>query len=163
MRMDAIECIKKRRSIRTYLDKPVPKEILSDIVDCGRMAATARNVQPIEFIVVTDQNMRERLAELCEHGKFFSECGAVVVVVSEDTKYYLEDGCAATQNVLNAARAYGLGSCWVAGDKKPYCDDIIELLGAKGFKLVSLVAVGYAENLETGIKKKELPIHWEKF
>jgi nitroreductase len=42
----------------------------------------------------------------------------------KDTKYYLEDGCNASQNILVAARAHGLGSCWVAGDKKPYAEKV---------------------------------------
>jgi len=60
--MDAIECMKTRRSIRAYQDKPVAKEVIEDIVDCGRLAATAINIQPWKFIAVTDPAMRKRIA-----------------------------------------------------------------------------------------------------
>ena len=56
--MDAIEALKTRRSIRLYLAKPVPKEIIEDIIDCGRLAPTARGEEPCEFIVVTDADTR---------------------------------------------------------------------------------------------------------
>jgi len=55
--MDALEAIKKRRSIRRYKHKSIPKEILERIVDAGRFAPTARGVEPWEFIVVTDKSM----------------------------------------------------------------------------------------------------------
>jgi len=145
----------------------VAKSDLERIVNAGRLAATARNVQPWHFVVVTDAAKRKELAGITEHGKFIADCPACIVVFCEDTKYYLEDGCAATQNLLNAAAALGLGSCWVAGDKKPYAGRIVDVVGApQTTKLIALVAVGYpAEPLTPRAAKKELAqvIHWEKF
>jgi nitroreductase len=68
-----------------------------------------------------------------------------VAVFCRDVKYYLEDGSAATQNILSAATAHGLGSCWVAGDKKVYARAIADLLGVPPeLRLVSLIALGRA-------------------
>ena len=53
--MDAIEALKTRRSIRGYTGKPVSRETIEKIIDCGRLAATARNLQPWEFVVVTER------------------------------------------------------------------------------------------------------------
>lgn len=164
--MDAIEVMRKRRSIRKYLSKPVQKKDIEILIDCGRLATTARNVQPWEFIVVTDANTRRRIADITEFGKFIADAPACVCVFSQDTKYYLEDGSAATENILLAARALGLGSCWVAGDKKPYTGDIAAVLGVPtGFKLVSLIAVGYTDELDPKCVKRPLSevLHWEKF
>lgn len=164
--MDAIEVLKKRRSIRKYLSKPMRKKDIETIIDCGRLAASARNVQPCEFIVVTDTKMRKKIADITEFGKFIAAAPACVCVFSQDTKYYLEDGCAATENILLAARALGLGSCWVAGDKKPYTGDIAAVLGVPPeFKLVSLIAVGYTDDLDQKCAKRPLSevLHWEKF
>ncbi len=163
--MDAIEAIRTRRSVRKYLDKEVPKELLETIVDCGRLSATARNEQPWEFIVITDKELKQKVADLTDHGKFIGEAGACIVVVCRDTKYYLEDGCAATQNILVSARALGLGSCWVAGDKKPYCSAILELLKVPpSFHLVSLIAIGYPALIPSP-SKRELNevLHWNTF
>lgn len=166
--MDAIEAMKIRRSIREYKDKPIPKGIIEKMIDAARFAPTARNVQPWEFIVVTKSDTLKKIGELAENGRFIASCKACIAVFSSDTKYYLEDGCAATQNILIAATSLGIASCWVAGDKKPYCSQVSNLLGIPAsFKLVSLIALGYPKSeIDFGIKNKrdiaEL-IHWEKF
>ena len=166
--MDTIEALKKRRSVRELSDKSIPKNILEELVDVGRLAATARNVQPWEFVVVTERGMLQKIAEIAETGRFIAGAGACIAVFCADTKYYLEDGCAATQNILVGAAGLGIGSCWVAGDKKPYCPQICQMLGVPAtFKLISLIALGYPAQ-ETGsaqISKRALKevIHWEKF
>jgi nitroreductase len=166
--MDAFELIKIRRSIREYQDKPVPKEALEKIVDAARFAPTARVVQPWEFIVITQPEKLQKLAGLAENGRFLAQAKAAIAVFCQETKYYLEDGCAATQNILLAATELGVGSCWVAGDKKPYCLQVNKLLGvADTFKLVSLIALGYpkTENSFRVAERRNLKevLHWEKF
>ena len=164
--MDALEAIATRHSTRAYTNKPVPKETLEKIVDAGRRSATARNVQPWEFVVVTNSEMRKRIADITEYGKFIAQSPACIVVFCKDTKYYLEDGCAATENLLIAATALGVQSCWVAGDKKPYAGTIAEILGVPAdHKLICLVALGYADTPGKPTPKRELRevLHWEKF
>lgn len=128
--MDAIEVLKTRRAVRAYKREPVPRALIEDIIDCARLAATAINIQPWEFVVVTQPDALRRIAEITDFGKFIA-AAACVVVICRDTKYYLEDGSAATENILLAARAHGLGSCWVAGDKKPYAAEIYGWLGRR--------------------------------
>jgi len=165
--MDALEALRGRRSIRSYRDTPVEREIVETIVDAGRLAATGRGVEPWEFVVVTEARMRKELAGICDYGRFIAQAPVCVVVLCRETKYYLEDGSAATQNMLVAAYALGLGSCWVAGDKKPYAERITQLVGAPpGYKLVSLVAIGYpAPGQPPRRSKRPLAevLHWEKF
>jgi nitroreductase len=163
--MDAIEVLKSRRSVRAYSGEAVPKEIIEDIIDCGRLATTAINLQPWEFVVVTDPGMLRKIAETSDHGKFIAGAPACVVVLCGDTKYYLEDGSAATENILLAARAHGLGACWVAGDKKAYAAEICRLVGApRGYKLISLIPFGYpAENPEKTKRPLSDVLHWEKY
>jgi nitroreductase len=164
--MDALEAIAKRYSCRQYGVKAVPRELVEQVVDAGRTAATARNVQPWEFVVVTDEAMRRRLADVCDYGKFIAQAPVCIVVFCEEGKYYLEDGCAATENMLIAATALGLGSCWVAGDKKAYAGLIGEMLGAPAtHKLVSLVALGYPLTESGPTPKRPLGevAHWENY
>ncbi|MFH1397175.1 MAG: nitroreductase family protein [Candidatus Omnitrophota bacterium] len=166
--MNMLGVIKTRRSIREYQDKPISKKDIGKIIDAARFAPTARNIQPWEFVVVTKADTLNKIAEVTEHGKFIAQAKCCIAVFSSDTKYYLEDGCAATQNILLAAASLGIGSCWVAGDKKPYSSQITSLLSVSGsFKLVSLIALGYPlfkDSLKVVEKRplKEL-IHWEKF
>jgi nitroreductase len=68
--------------------------------------------------------------------------------------------------MLVAAANLGIGSCWVAGDKKPYCARMLELVGAPaGMKLVSIIALGYPAKKEGPVQKRPLKdvLHWERF
>jgi len=163
--MDAIEVLKTRRSVRAYRSDPVPKETIEDIIDCGRLAATAVNIQPWEFVVVTSPELLRSIAQATDYGKFIAEAPVCMVVLCQETKYYLEDGSAATENILLAARAHGLGSCWVAGDKKAYASQICHLVGApRGYKLISLIPIGYpAVSPEPPKRPLSDVLHWEKY
>ena len=182
--MDALEALRTRRSCRRFAARDVPRDLVEKIVDAGRLAATARNDQPWEFVVVTDPAARREIAGKTDYGPFIADAPVCIAVLCKDTKYYLEDGSAATQNILLAAHALGLGACWVAGDKKPYAPGIARLLGAppstvlvstgrvgggrtgpEGVRLVALVALGWPEGKLPNPPKRTLPevLHWEKF
>ncbi|MBL7100602.1 MAG: nitroreductase family protein [Nanoarchaeota archaeon] len=164
--MDALACIKTRRSIRQYTNKPIDKNILQEIIDAARLAPSARNIQPWHFIVVTEKETLKKIANLTDYGSFIADAAACIVVCCEDTKYYLEDGCNASENILLAAKSFGIGSCWVAGDKKDYCKDIKELIGVPpDYKIISLLPLGYPISDVQQPPKKRLDeiIHWEKF
>jgi nitroreductase len=163
--MDALEALRTRRSIRKYKPDPVPKELVEQAVDCARLAPTANNVQPWEFVVVTDAARRKAIAGLTDWGKFIADAPVCVAVLCKDTKYYLEDGCAALENLMLAAHALGLGTCWIAGDKKDYADKVRGMLGAPaGYKLVGLVPLGYpAEQPKRQKRKLGEMLHWEKY
>ncbi|MCX5675604.1 MAG: nitroreductase family protein [Planctomycetota bacterium] len=164
--MDALEAVRTRRSCRRFAARDVPRDLVEKVVDAGRLAATARNDQPWEFVVVTDPAARREIAGMTDYGPFIADAPVCIAVLCKDTKYYLEDGSAATQNILLAAHVLGLGACWVAGDKKPYAPKIVRLLGApEGIRLVALVALGWPEGKLPNPPKRTLPevLHWEKF
>jgi len=163
--MDAIQALKSRRCIRVFRPDPVPKSLLEELIDCARLAPTAINIQPWEFVVVTSPETLRKIAEATDHGRFIADAPACVVVLCRETKYFLEDGSAATENILLAAHALGLGACWVAGDKKPYAGEICRLIGAPdGYRLISLIPVGYPAE-QPGISKRPLVdvLHWERY
>jgi len=166
--MDALKALAARKSVRSYAKKAVPARLLEKIINAARLAPTACNVQPWEFVVITEPGLLSALAGLCEYGRFIKDAGAAVIVASQDTKYYLEDGCAAAENILVAATACGLASCWVAGDKKKYATAVLDLAGLpEGYKLVSVLALGYpcAKAASSGVKKRPLAevLHWQQF
>jgi nitroreductase len=164
--MDALEALRTRRSCRKFAAREVPRDLLEKVIDAGRLASTARNEQPWEFVVVTDASALRQLGGMTDHGHFIADSPACIAVLAKDTKYYLEDGSAATQNLLLAAHALGLGACWVAGDKKPYAPGIVEYLGAPaGMRLVALVALGWPEGALPSPTKRRLDdvLHWGKF
>jgi len=164
--MDALDALRTRRSCRTFANREVDRALVEQVVDAGRLASTARNEQPWEFVVVTDAEARARIASTTDHGPFIADAPVCIVVLAAETKYYLEDASAATQNMLVAAHALGLAGCWVAGDKKPYGPQIVEQVGApEGLHLVSLVALGYPAGDLPNPDKRPLEdvIHWERF
>ncbi len=164
--MDTLVALQTRRSIRVFDEhRPVARDLVESIVDAGRLACTALNVQPWEFVVVTNKDTLRTLADGTDHGAFISKASACIVVFCQNTKYYVEDGSAATQNMLVAAHACGLGACWVAGDKKYYADRVCTLLGApQTHKLFSMIPLGYPAQ-EPSPKKRSLMdvLHWERF
>ena len=164
--MNTFAAIAARRSVRSFRPAAAidPTELLR-IVDAGRLAPTARNEQPWEFVVVTDRDTLADLGRLADHGRFIADAAACIAVFAKPTTYYLEDGSAATTQMLLAATDLGVASCWVAGDKKAYAAGIGKRLGAPAeFKLVSLIALGYAADV-TAAPKRELRevTHWNAY
>ena len=151
------EVIKRRRSVRKFEPKPISEEIIRDILDCARLAPTANNLQPWLFGAVTDPSIRREIAELTEYGKFIKDCAVCFAVFADSTKkYFLEDGCAATENILLACAAHGIGSCWVAGHKKVYVDSIRKRLKVpEPYTLIALIAAGCSKE-QPSPKKKTL-------
>ena len=164
--MDALDALKRRRSARHYQSTAVPRDVVREIVDAGRLAPTANNIQPWEFVIVQDAKIRKAIADLTDYGKFIAEAPVCIAVFCKSTKYALEDGSAATQNLRVAATALGLGSCWVAGDKKQYASALRDLLGVpEGYRLISLVSIGLSAKPTPSLAKRPLEdvIHWERF
>lgn len=153
--MDLIDVIKTRRSIRRFKNKSIPEDVLFEILECAHLAPTAINIQPWLIGCVTDKTLLERLANTTDHGQFIKGSAACFAVFCEkDKKYYLEDGCAATMNIILAAAAGGIGTCWIAGDKKEYVDAVRTLLEVPDrYTLVSLIAAGYPDESPKPAKK----------
>jgi nitroreductase len=164
--LDAIKALKTRRSVRVYKEKPVPRELIEDIIDAARLAPSANNIQPWDFVVVTKPETRKKIADLTDYGKFIGQSGACVAVFAKGVKHYLEDGSAATENILVAAHALGLGTCWVAGYKKDYAEPIAKLLDVPdGHHLVAVISLGYPAEEPEAHGKRDLSdvLHWERF
>jgi nitroreductase len=161
--METLEAIRNRRSIRRYKPEAVPKDDLETIVDAGRLAATGNNQQPWDFIVVTAKPM---IAEFKVTVAWIVQASAVVVVVMDPkSRWWVEDGAAAIENMLLAAAALGYGSCWVEGDLLPYEDMVKSLLGIPADRRVmALIPIGIPA-VTPKPKKRPLKdvLHWEKY
>ena len=154
---ELIQVIKKRRSVRKFEPDAVSREIIRDILDCARLAPSANNMQPWLFGAVTDPDLKRQIAEFTDSGKFIKHCAVCFAVFTDGSaKRFLEDGCAATENILLACTAYGIGSCWVAGHQKHYADSVTKLLNVpEPYVLISLVAAGFSRD-KPSPKKKSL-------
>ncbi len=161
--MDVFEAIHKRRSVRSYTGAPIPRADLEMIVDAGRLAASGHNCQPWDFVVITEPAMIERLGKVRD---WMSQSGAIIAIVLDPaSRYWLEDGAAAAQNMLLACTGLGYGSCWVEGGVIPVEEELKELLGVPpGRRLLMVVTIG--EPAEWPAKEKkplEEVLHWERF
>jgi nitroreductase len=145
--MDALEAIRYRRSIRRYQGKDVPEEKVTKVLEAGRWAPSAHNSQCRNFIVVRNENTRRELAKIATYGSFLAESPVAVAVVIDpsSSNHPVEDGAAATQNMLLAAHSIGLGSCWIGAYGSGYEARAKLILGIPDDKrLLSLISLGYA-------------------
>ena len=161
--MDAFEAIRKRRSVRQFTGDAIPREDIEKIVDAGRLAPTGYNKQPWDFIVVTQREMIEQLKVASQ---WMDKAGAIIAVVLDpSSRYWLEDGAAAVENMLIASTALGYGSCWLEGYTLPREEEFKELLDVpKERRLLTLVPIGVPVEWPT-VEKKRLDevLHWEKY
>jgi nitroreductase len=161
--MDTLQAIRTRRSIRKYSGAPIPRADLEGIVDAARLAATGSNRQPWDFIVITHQ---DTIAQLIKAGRWMEKAGAIIAVVLDPaSRWWVEDGSAAIENMLLACTALGYGACWVEGDALPLESEFKSLLGVPPEKrLMALIPVGVP--LETKAPEKKAlaqVLHWEKY
>ena len=125
--MNAIKAILERRSVRNFSDQPVSKEVLESLIECGRLAPSGHNKQGRSFLVLTDSSTIDEVGKIATWGKFIvGKTQALILVFCDDKECatLVEDGAAATENILIAATAQSLGSCWVAGYGMPYAQEI---------------------------------------
>ncbi|MCM8769754.1 MAG: nitroreductase family protein [Candidatus Omnitrophica bacterium] len=148
--MEFQEVIKTRRSIRSYQDKDIPEEILKRILETARIAPSGNNWQPWHFILVKDQEKKEKIAQSCYQQKFISQ--APVVIVACGQKYpnqyqpyadrsYLIDVTIALDHLILAARNEGVGSCWIGAFQAEPIRKLLEV--PENFEVVMVVPLGY--------------------
>jgi len=158
-RLDVFEAIKTRRSIRRYRKEPIPEEVLLKVLEAGRWAPSAKNSQLWNFIVLKDEEIKRKIAEVFPSGRFLADaaCGIAVVTDPKTSNHAVEDGAAAAQNMLLAAHALGLGACWLGVYGGVYEEKIKEILNVPKEKfLVSIISLGFPAETLTAKPRKSL-------
>ncbi|MEM3536589.1 MAG: nitroreductase family protein [Candidatus Bathyarchaeia archaeon] len=141
--MEAFEAVQKRRSIRAYQPVPVPKDKLLRVLEAGRLAPSASNIQPWHFIVVTEAEKREKLAQ-APFAKFLKEAPVVIVGCGDQKaspKWFIVDVAIAMQNMVLTATSEGLGTCWVGSFDESQVRELLKI--PENYRLVALLALGY--------------------
>jgi nitroreductase len=142
--MDVFEAIQKRKSVRSYEQTPVPKDVLTKLLEAARMAPSAANIQPWHFIVVTDSQKRKALSKGI-FAKFLVNVPTVIVACG-DTKaspdWYAVDTSLALENTVLAATGEGLGTCCVGSFNEKSVKELLKI--PENLRVVALLAVGYA-------------------
>ncbi len=159
--------IRKRRSVRRFLDRPVEKERLDLLVEAALRAPSSRGINPWHFVVVTDREMLTRLAQAKEHGSGFLKNAAVAIVVCADASksdVWVEDASIATIVIQLAAESLSLGSCWIQIRERMHAARqtaemyVAELLDLPAqLKVESIVALGYPGENKAPHPRESLP------
>lgn len=141
--MDVIDAIRARTSVRSYSDEPVPEESMERILEAARLAPSAMNYQPWHFVVVKDRAKREELSR-GRYAKFLRESPVVVVGCGDRKRsphWYAVDVTIAMQNMVLAATAQGLGTCWIGSFDE---GSVKEAVGVpEHMAVVAMLSVGY--------------------
>lgn len=152
--MELFEAIKTRRSVRNFKPDRVPSELADKISEAGSFAATGRNMQSPVIIQIEDKELRDRLsamnaAVMGANGDPFYGAPLVFAVLADKTvPTHVYDGSLVIGNMMLAAHALGLGSCWIHRAKEEFESDegkeILRSLGIEGdFEGIGHLVVGY--------------------
>ena len=148
--MDTLEIIHTRRSIREYQDKPIPEKLITEVLKAAMAAPSARNQQPWEFVIITDAEIREKIPAVCQFAQMAVRAPLAILVcgnlkIETSQGYLVIDCAAATQNMLLAAHALGLGAVWTGVyPREERMDGLTELLDLPEYIIPhSLVVMGY--------------------
>lgn len=123
---ETLENLKTRRSIRAYTDQMPAKELLEKVLEAGTYAPTGKGSQSPIIIAVTDKETRDLLSRLnagvmgADNDPFYGAPAVLVVLADRNCPTYLYDGSLVMGNLLNAAHAVGLGSCWIHRAKEVF-------------------------------------------
>jgi nitroreductase len=153
--MDALECIESRRSVRKFRDAPVEFEKVGNVLNAGRFAPSAGNLQDWKFILVTEPDLRKQIAEACER-QFWMEIAPVhIVICNQPAKtermygkrgqevYSIANCAAVAQNMLLAAHAQGLGACWVGAFEEHMIRRALQMPDSA--RPLAVIPLGYPE------------------
>lgn len=169
-----IETILSRKSVRHFKSGVIEKSTLELILRAGMSAPSAVDKRPWEFILITDKNALVKLADMLPYAKMAEKAAAGIIVAGnirkqwggEDSDYWIQDCCAASENILLAVESLGLGAVWTA--LHPYEDrkkPVIELLNLPShIKPLNFIPIGIPEGTERPKDKFDRGvIHYEKW
>jgi nitroreductase len=162
--MDVFEAIRTRRSIRKYRPDPVPREFVEQVLDAGRLAATGGNRQPWEFHVVTDVARRAELSVMGGSGRWIAQAPVCIVIFMGEGFTPVQDCAAAAENMLLAARALGLGACWIGNPNVSFAERAAKFFGVReGLKFFAFISLGYPDEAPQPAKRPlDDVVHWDK-
>jgi nitroreductase len=173
--LDVFEAIKKRRSVRAYTSEEVSEEDVEKLIEAARLAPSAGNIQPWEFVIVTNAETKRRLSDAALHQTFIEKAPVVIVVCADIARsswgygsrgtnlYCLQDTAAATENMIVAAQALGLATCWVGAFHE---DEVAGVINApRNVRPVAIVPVGRPAEKASARTKRSMSeiVHYETF
>ncbi|MCD6465370.1 nitroreductase family protein [Candidatus Bathyarchaeota archaeon] len=172
---DIFNLFRLRRSIRSFTSEDVSDEEIEKILEAARWAPSAGNIQPWEFIVVRNPETKREIARAALNQTFIEEAPVVIVVCADESRsswvygsrgatlYCIQDTAAATENMLLAVCALGLGACWVGAFREDEIKRILKI--PRGLRPVAIVPIGHPAERPSPPSKRTLKeiVHHESF
>ncbi|HHP51264.1 MAG TPA: nitroreductase family protein [Moorella mulderi] len=164
---DVLRAIRERRSIRRFLPKPVPEDLVVSLVELACWAPSAGNLQPWYFFAVFNRQVKDALGEASADYDLIAQAPVVIVVCADQERsavvyeergyhlYCLQDTAAAITLLLLAASAYGLGGCWVGAFDEGMVRRILSL--PFNLRPVAMVPLGYPAERPSPPPRRPLP------
>lgn len=158
--MDVSKAIRERRSVRQFTDRPVEKEKIARLIDAAQWAPSACNKQMWEFVVVTDDNLKERIAKEAGTIAFVKTTPVVIFVfydkeVTKEWQANIQSAAAATQNMLLEAHNLGLGGVWICAYGNE--DKVKKILRVPDrMKLVCAAFIGYPKDTPMAPSRRDV-------
>ncbi|MDP8232262.1 MAG: nitroreductase family protein [Candidatus Zophobacter franzmannii] len=158
-----MDVIQTRHSVRNFIDKPIPQDVLNDILEAGRSAPSAQNRQEWRFLVIQDKKRIESLSinsGLIGLSNMYIRKAPLIIVACAETKksiklnkqeYYLVDVAIAFQQMMLTAWSYGVGSCWLGAYSEEKVKKHLNL--PKSFRVVGMSPFGYPAEEKTHYTK----------
>ena len=174
--METYEAIRTKRDTRAFAATPIPEEELERIVRAGRMAGSAKALQPVRLVVVREQEQRERLAACGRSTAHMLAATVVVVIVLVPEEGVVGrpfalfrgpfDAGRAGQNMMLAAWEHGITSCPVTMHDERAAAEVLGL--PEGHFVINTITFGYPEGIDpVQGKRPRLPVddyaHWERW
>lgn len=163
-----LDWIRARRSIRKYTGEPVTREEIQALLEAAMAAPSASNRQSWEFVVVQDAALRQQLADTHQWAYMAADAPVVFVVLGDEgtSDHWVEDTSAATQNLLLAATALGLGGVWVGiyprAEREAHVRAALGI--PEGKRVLCIVPVGRpAEEKRPRTQFDAAKVHWERY
>lgn len=149
--MDFHDVVRTRRSVRSYRSDHIPEEVLSRVLEAVRIAPSGSNRQPWRFIVVKDEKVKQRLVPACNGQSWIADAPVIIVACGQDIHYnrggymgemsVLIDVSIAFTHLILAARAEGLGTCWIGAFNN---NEAKKILGVpEDYNVVAITPLGY--------------------
>ena len=169
--MDTIEAILTRRSVRKYTDNRVPEDLVKQLLRAAMAAPSAANEQPWHFVVITDRSIMAQVQSFHPHSHMLKEAALAILVCSDPSLELTKgrgvlDCSAATQNLLLAAHALGLGAVWLGiYPVEERMNGMRKLLNMPSRVVpLALVSIGYPdERLRTEERFKAERVHYQRW
>lgn len=111
--MNVFEAVRTVLAVREYQDKPVPADVVQQIVEAAHLTGSSMNKQPWHFIVVENRDTLREIGALARTGAYTADAALAVVVVIERTKFAVSDASRAIQSMMLTGWSHGVGSSWV--------------------------------------------------